>query len=113
MLSYGPALRLGGIEVPSNLSRYMTFMIIFMLLFSSLASAISQLEPASNLAKFNKKKTASIKGSVVTAEAGLPLVSGTVSVNDQQITIENGYFQLENLSTGLHNIIIKGPFRKK
>lgn len=59
-----------------------------------------------------KYKANPIFGTVRAAESGLPLHSGSVSLNGQSAPIKDGHFTLAEVPLGRHTLQITGPYRQ-
>lgn len=94
----------------SFFKRSIIIVILAIYCFTTIATAATSLGGFS-LTVSTDHYESSVSGTVIAAESGLPLESGSVSIAGKTATINQGKFNLDDIAPGIKEITINGPYR--
>lgn len=87
--------------------------ILSIFIFTGLAASSTPMNQYRLEISEARQQKNSIQGTIVAAESGIPLKSGTVTIQDQTVDITDGAFSVAGLKTGKHTIVVQGPYREQ
>ncbi len=92
-------------------AKYIIVIIVLVFGYTGLVASATQISNLSLRLLNDRGRVATLTGEVLATESEMPLAHGTVSIQGQQVPIENGHFTISDLGVGEQRIQIDGPFR--